>query len=157
VAVPTDSQQTVPFGGRTDGQSADCTVLVAVPTDNQQTVPFWWPYRRTVSRTAAVQMCFFKLISCKCFGLLDLQALKLYCCKGRAVRHLAADRLTRDHDSDVTFTPTSMTPVGFESMIAAYFRLQTDVTLSAAIVISRRPEVTVEYKAVPGNYVLRNS
>jgi len=117
-------------GGRTDGQSV---------------VP------------AAVQMCFCKLVSSKCSGLLDLQALKLYYCRGRAVRHLAANRLTGDPDSDVTFTLISMTPMGFESMIAAYFRLQTDVTLSTAIVISRRPEVTVECTAVPGNYVLRNS
>jgi len=43
------------------------------------------------------------------------------------------------------------------SVIAAYFRLQTDVTLSAAIVISRRPEVTMECTAVSENYVLRNS
>jgi len=50
-----------------------------------------------------------------------------------------------------------MTPVGFESMIAVYFRLQTDVTLSAAIVISRRPEMTVECEAVTGNYVILNS
>jgi hypothetical protein len=77
--------------------------------------------------------------------------------QGRAVRHLAADRLTGDHDSDVTFIPISVTPLGFESMTAAYFRLQTDVTLSAAIVTSRRPEVTVECKAVLGNYVFRNS
>jgi hypothetical protein len=104
-----------------------------------------------------VQMCFFKLVSSKCSGLLDLQALKLYYCRGRAVRHLAADRLTGDNDNDVIFTPISMTPVGFESMIVAYFRLQTDVTLSAPIVIRRRPEVTVECKAVPGNYVHRNS
>jgi hypothetical protein len=106
---------------------------------------------------SAVQMCFFKLVSSKCSGLLDLQALKPYCRKGRAVRHLAPDRLTGDHDSDVTFTPIPMTPVGFESMVAAYMRLQTDVTLSAAIVISCRPEVTVECTVVPGNYVLQNS
>jgi len=106
---------------------------------------------------AAVQMCFFKLVSSKCSGLLDLQALKLYYRRWRAVRHLAADRLTGDHDSDVTFTPISMTPMGFESMVAAYLRLQTDVTLSATIVISWRPEVTVECTVVPGNYVLRNS
>jgi hypothetical protein len=63
----------------------------------------------------------------------------------------------RPSDSDVTFTPISMTPVGFESMIATYFRLQTDVTLSTAVVISRRPEMTGECKAVPGNYVIWNS
>ena len=94
---------------------------------------------------AAVLMCFFKFRSSKCFAWLDLHALKLYYFMGRAVRHLAA----ADHDSDVTRTAISMTPVGFESKIAAYFRFQTDVT----IVISRRPEVTVECKAVPGNYV----
>jgi len=44
-----------------------------------------------------------------------------------------------------------MTPVGFESMVAAYLRLQTDVTLSRAIVISWKPEVTVECTVVPGN------
>jgi hypothetical protein len=102
-------------------------------------------------------MCFSKLVSSKCSGLLDLRALKLYYCKGRTVRHLAANRLTGDPDSDVTFTLISITPMGFETMIAAYVRLQTDVTLSAAIVISRRPEVTVECTAVPRNYVLRNS